>query len=287
MAYILFFIERLYNSIRYNGFYILLSLLFPFIIWKFDAGKEIIVSMTEYGFSMNIGLTLLAFSALSLSVWCVPTLAIQVFQFFNSCGGRQQQLHDSNKIAVRNCLYQQLVNVYNGRVADPAGCNAGEKAYKAQLPVRYFAMAPWVLFIMTCLQTFLGNSIMIAGLIVIALCIAAINKWKKAIIGGFEFLLTKDKQAYSKRTFLIRYTALAIVFFAVIIAFVLILYHNKNVTGLKWWLCTLNIFFLLGFYSFLLYLENSRLDRYSNKPGSQLKIHFDSLKGLSFLWFIK
>jgi hypothetical protein len=270
MNRIVLFIERLYNTIRYNGFYITLSLLFPYIIYKLDAGKEIIVSMAENAFSLNIALSLLTFSTLCLGIWCIPTLAIYIFQFVTTWSTKRSvKPKDPKDDAVRNCFYKQLVNIYNGK-GDPAGCNAGDKVYKSQLPIRYFAIAPWALFTITCLKVYYNNSVMIVGLLVIVAAIFLIDRFKSKIVWLYECWFKKNKTTFSKETFLIRYAVLAFAYLIGILTLLLVLNNNmSNVVLLKWLLILFNLFFLLIFYSFLLYLENSRLEQYVSKDGTR------------------
>lgn len=266
MTRIINFIERLYNSIRYNGFYLILSLLFPFIIWKLDAGKEIIISMTEKGFGLNIGLSVLAFSTLCLSIWCIPTLAIKVFQFildWRAPAGAKDEKSINTKLT--NCLFFQLVNVYNGKDVSEDECQSGDRAYRPQLPIRYFAIAPWTLFIITCVQVFVNTTIMMIGFLLVIVSVVLVDWKKEAIVRFFERLVTKNKDTYSKEIFIRRYWILVISYYIVIIVIILSLRSLANIVVMKLLLCVLNFLFLLFFYSFLLYMENSGLKKYINK----------------------
>lgn len=284
MTRIINFIERLYNSIRYNGFYLVLALLFPYIIWKFDAGKEIIVSMAEEGFGLNIGLSILTFSALCLSVWCIPTLAIYLFQFILDwrlpAEGKEKNA-DNNKL--RNCLFNQLINVYNGRDVSAGYCNPEFKIYRPQLPVRYFAMAPWILFIISCLQVFLNSTVMAAGLAVIITAIVVIDWKKRRVRAFFEWLLKKNRVTYSKETFIRRYAFLVVVYFLVIFLIIMVLKGSSNILLMKWLLCILNLFFLVILYSFMVYMENSQLEKYVDKEGKHSTNLAFSISNINYL----
>jgi hypothetical protein len=280
MKSILLFVERSFNTLRYNGFYIFLSLLFPYIIWKFDAGKEIIVSMTEQEFSLNIALSLVTFSASCLSIWCIPTLAIRFFQFVT--GDKDKTKNAVHKEEIRNCLYQQLINVYNGKRLNTKGCKINDEFYKSQLPIRYFAVAPWGLFVLSCIQVFQSNAIMVGGLLLLIALIILIDRFKLKLVSFYEFLLGGSKKQYIVETFVVRYKLLGLLF----LGFIVLLFFSlkgAETHQLKWFLILLNFFFLLVFYSFLLYLENSKLEQYvsrdkSNKaqsaPASKLNLPY-------------
>lgn len=129
MKAILDFIERLYNSIKYNGLFILLSIIFPIIFSYFDAGRDIMNSLllTETGYT--ILLTALSFIILSLSTWCVPVLAILLFSFMT---GQNVQKYK---------LFANIESYYNKK---PTGSE--EKELEPQIPGKYLALIPWCIF---------------------------------------------------------------------------------------------------------------------------------------------
>lgn len=67
MKAILDFIEKVYNSVKYNGLFIFLSITFPLIFFYFDAGRDIIEGLLVTETGSTILFTALSFLILSLS----------------------------------------------------------------------------------------------------------------------------------------------------------------------------------------------------------------------------
>ena len=263
-------IEKIYNSIKYNGFYIVMSLLFPVIIWKFDAGEEIIVSMTETAFWPNIILSLAAFAGLAFSVWCIPTLAIKFFQFVANYGDSDKAKNQQIKI----CLFKQLIFVYNGldendtKQSNTASSFCISTAKKRlQIAMRYFAIAPWILFILTCIKIFFKELSYIWLIVLLAFAVMIIFIW--VIDNNKEFITSKFRKAFVKsKTEEIKAGRFSVCIIVAVIAIIVswaLFFTNNNKTNestylkpAEWSMILLHTIFLLGSYSFIVYMENEK-----------------------------
>ncbi|SEL49365.1 hypothetical protein [Parapedobacter koreensis] len=141
-------LSRLYNTIKLNLFYVLLSLLVPVILWKVQIGRDIVVSLAEPGGHnyVNIPLLIASFSLLALSNWVIPVLAIDIWK---GVLGRRIKTQ---------LLYRGLVALYNGHTAG-----------KEQFPIRYFASLPWVIFLYVAASSFFPDRPFIAIAIILLL----------------------------------------------------------------------------------------------------------------------
>lgn len=191
------FLRQTLNTIRYNGVYIFLSIAFPLILIVLDAGIEIMRSLSEVQSQLNLSLCLVAFFILGFSVWCIPTLAITMFRFFTGykeASGISQPAENENqtpedetcvkKINPQDMkseeeLFASLVAIYNDKPTD------NDQKGKTQFPIRYFAVFPWLMFLLTYYRV-VGNSkglalevIVIIVLFVIGNCFY--KKYKKNI----------------------------------------------------------------------------------------------------------
>ncbi len=266
---VLAFIEKVYNSIKYNGFYILLSLVFPLIIWKFDAGKEIIVSMSETAYIENMLFSLVAFAGLGFSVWCIPTLAIKFFQFV---ANYRVKGNKARNYELKICLFKQLIFIYNGD-GNSADTDAGQAKpnvhdcistckKREQIPMRYFAIMPWILFILTCVRCFFAGGyvwlamILLLGIIVLVLLF--INKKENGIVKQVGKIFSGGKDIRPAR-FTIGMVTIAIVVTGIWVRY--FIFSDKNIEILninivRWIVVALHIICLFLFYSFIIYLEN-------------------------------
>lgn len=260
-------LEKIYNSIKYNGFYIFLALVFPLIIYKFDAGEEIIISMTETAFWPNFLLSVSAFAALSYAVWCIPTLAIKFFQFVALKGKNRNK---EEKL----CLFKQLVYVYNGlgesdsiSAVNEAACVSIAKK-RLLIPMRYFSILPWVLYIATCVKVFFPVDyiwgITAAVMVLLWGLVFLIDYYKKQVARLGNSLLTSKKTNTLRPGYLV--IVPAIMLLAIIIAWLLFALQKNS--GLEdtnkvhqWIVIISHSITLLLFYSFLIFMENSRFDK--------------------------
>src|SRR5690606_25141403 len=75
-------LQKLYNTVKLNLFYMLLSLLVPLILWKVQVGRDVVVTLADPGQHgyVNVPLLIAAFSLLALSNWAIPVLAIDLWR---------------------------------------------------------------------------------------------------------------------------------------------------------------------------------------------------------------
>jgi len=128
------FLLKLYNTVKLNLFYVLLSLLVPVILWKVQVGRDIVVSLAEppqHGY-VNLPLLIASFSLLALSNWAIPVLAIDIWRILTRRHANPQS------------LYSGLIALYNGDSVEG----------KQQFPIRYFASLPWVIFLYVTVVSF-------------------------------------------------------------------------------------------------------------------------------------
>lgn len=128
------------NTIRYNGVYIFLAIIFPYILIVFDAGRDIFESLAEEKSQLSLSLCLVVFFILGYSVWCIPTVAITLFQFFIGTKNENQSSEDSEKL--KEQLFQSLIEIYNDK-------STAYQLNKTQFPIRWFAVFPWLMFLFT------------------------------------------------------------------------------------------------------------------------------------------
>lgn len=264
-------IEKIYNSIKYNGFYILMSLIFPVIIWKFDAGEEIIISMTETAFWPNIILSIAAFAGLAFSVWCIPTLAIKFFQFVANYRDKEDKVKNQQ---IKICLFKQLIFVYNGldendtkqgNIATSFCISTAKK--RLQIAMRYFALAPWILFILSCIKIFLKDLSYIWLIVVLAFAVIVFLVW--FIDNNKEYITNKFRKVFVKRKTgeiqAKRFNICIIVaVIAIALSWTLFLtnntgkYNSKYLRPAEWSMILLHTIFLLVSYGFIIYMENEK-----------------------------
>lgn len=85
------YLYKILRSIKYNGVFIIISVLFPLLFIKMDAGRELFIQLTDKDQWYNNSLIVAAFHFLSLSMWCFPAFAVSLFIFFthSNKGNRQ------------------------------------------------------------------------------------------------------------------------------------------------------------------------------------------------------
>ncbi|MEC4004898.1 hypothetical protein OX283_009545 [Flavobacterium sp. SUN052] len=248
MEKILNFVQRLYNSILYNGFYIILSLLFPFVIYKLDAGHEIIANIMDQNVGLNISLIILSFLLLAFSVWCVPTIALPIWKFFTG-----------NKTK-NEVLYNYLTTVYSGDgKVEKSTCNNNQIHSHLQIPIKYFAVFPWMMFIFTCVQVFSYAIATLFAIIFMIFMFYIINKNINKTSRFYNRFLFKTKNDPTEKI-LLRY----LVFILIFIFFIFLPYLTDiiepNIFKNSYWgyklMIGINYLQLFAFYIFISYLEN-------------------------------
>lgn len=196
---------KLYNTIKLNVFYILLSLLVPLILWKVQVGRDIVVSLTEPGGRnyLNIPLLIAAFSLLALSNWAIPVLAIDLWRLV-----LRRRVKSSR-------LYGGLIALYNGDKADG----------KAQFPIRYFASLPWVIFLyVTTISCFPARHGLALGIVVALVALVVLLDWlyrRKRVPTAFQGLWDNVTEGRAgDRTKALRYVASMTILFVVFLVIV-------------------------------------------------------------------
>lgn len=127
------FIKGIFNSVYYNFPFIFLSVAFPLLFYKLDAGRELILLLAEPNQLYNLGLVTFSFQLLSLSLWCLPILAIELFSTMTHSFKSEQSKH---KLALH------LKLLYSNR---------GDKNYVAS---EDWAYLPWIIFNYSLIATY-------------------------------------------------------------------------------------------------------------------------------------
>lgn len=159
-------LEKLYNTIKYNGLYILLSILFPIMFYKIDAGREIVLFMLNPNQQYNISLIAFSFFLISISIWCIPVLAIDLFKLMTNSG--------ADKIEI----FQKIDRNYSGYMEDTI-TTENNKKITPQVPVYILSILPWIIFISNMGLVFFNRKIYFLGGIFI--CVFAIYFLKKIL----------------------------------------------------------------------------------------------------------
>ncbi len=253
MDKIISFFERLYNSILYNGLYIFLSFLFPFIIYKLEAGHEIIENIIDNAsgkVGLNISLITFSFFLLAFSVWCVPTVAIYIWKFFTG--------NKSSNAA----LYKYMTVIYSGKGHVRNNICENEKITPhLQIPMKYFAIMPWMVFIFKTVQIFSLTAATIAGMIFFIGTIIFIDTKINTIKKLYSRWLFKDDNKSPEGKLKLRYGIfLSFYLLFTAIPFILDLLHLKvfeNHAVAATILILFNFWQLVAFYIFISYLEKT------------------------------
>lgn len=113
------------NAILKNGFYILWSLVIPFLIVKMGQGQDMIEHLMDSKYShIQIALIVATFTMLGYALWIIPTPSIRASLW--AFGKKEDKKED---------IFEDLVNKLNRDVRNNT------------LPIRYFAVAPIMLLI--------------------------------------------------------------------------------------------------------------------------------------------
>ncbi len=156
-------LEILLNTLKYNGLYIFLSLMFPLMFYKLDAGREIVLFMLNANQQYNISLIAFSFSLISLSIWCIPVLAIDYFKIVT----------DSN--IDKNEIFEKIDNNYSG-TTEQTVTPKNNKQITPQIPVKYLSIFPWIVFVATMAVVFYNNkALFLVGIICCVVPIILIN----------------------------------------------------------------------------------------------------------------
>lgn len=235
---------KLYNTIKLNLFYILLSLLVPVILWKVQVGRDIVVSLAErpqHGY-VNIPLLIASFSLLALSNWAIPVLAIDLWR-----AATRRPVNSQS-------LYTGLIALYNGDSVEG----------KQQFPIRYFASLPWVVFLYVAVTAFFPTQTFVGiGTLILLIAGIFLLDWqyrKKRVPRLFQRLWDNaaDANTGAIRSKALRYvasmTALFLLFLALIgfIGYVL----RSSHAGLAVLVIGANFIGILANYAYMKFAEN-------------------------------
>lgn len=123
--------DRMKNSLKFNGLYIFLSLLFPLLLVAIGAGDEIFLLLLNRNQFLNNILIDLSFFMLSYCLWIVPALSIYFFR--RNIFGKN---HTSQE---EELAFHKLAKIYNGIKTS--------RFTKKQVAIRYLSTLPFLFFI--------------------------------------------------------------------------------------------------------------------------------------------
>lgn len=150
MEKLLNFLESIFDTIKDNGLFIFLAVLFPILLYQVGAGEEIILDLSYQTDGKNkVFFAVASFLFLGLSIWCIPTISIYLFKFLTKV--------PSEKVEP---ILDKLLDLYN---AKPKSNNVRKIL---QVPVRYLAIMPWLIFIFSLMNVYYGKgSMIVVGLL--------------------------------------------------------------------------------------------------------------------------
>lgn len=230
-------LERLYNSLKYDGIYIVVSILLPLALWKIAAGQEIVKFLATGKDTHNVVLILFVFTMLTFSVWSIPTLAISLWKKVTGTAINENE------------AFKHLVEVYNG-------VNAKNKSYPTRFPIRYFAALPWIIFLFACCYSFYSKT-------AFALCITAILipvlLYKSLLQGITQKLMTAVLSRLAKvlRNSALYVLVMLLLFLALegLILYIICSGCISTEEGTKALIIVSNCVFLYLTYNYIVYIE--------------------------------
>ena len=268
-------LEKLFNTIKYNGLYIFLSILFPLMFHELDAGREIVLFILNPDQQFNISLIAFSFFLISVSIWCIPVLAIDMFKEITNSDVDPYQIF--NKIDRNYNGFQEGTLASNNEKVDP------------QVPVYILSILPWVIFISNISLVFFDEKIyFFAGILI---CIVGIIVLK-AILKTYKPRI-KDYFLHERRRKWIFFLTCGLVFqlyFLIPIPF--------NFTSKSGYVIIAYYFLgLILLYSFIFIYDFIRKLELENNEGfvgttegfnyrSSKVIHISVLTSVSVLWII-
>lgn len=139
-------ILTVFYTLKYNWFYILLSVLAPLAIYQMGAGREVISLLFDSpGLFWNTLGLMLALALMSTTIWLIPSLSVYIIAAYARL---------SAGVAVKDSklsFFKHLISLYGSSSANPI--NGGHN----QVPARYMGMLPWTMVCATLLQFSVGN----------------------------------------------------------------------------------------------------------------------------------
>ncbi|KMQ61372.1 hypothetical protein ACM46_15190 [Chryseobacterium angstadtii] len=238
------YLEGLLDTIKDNGLFIFLAVLFPVLLYKFGAGEEIILDLTSRDMMESRNFFVIAsFLFLGLSIWCIPTLSIYIFKAFTRV--------PSDRVLP---ILDKLLDLYNAKP------KSNQMRKILQVPVRYIAVLPWIIFIISLVNVYYGKKTMIITILALAVVIKLLDYYSKILTKSFDTTFLQLKKFWE------------------IICLVLILVFEYGILqlGVKGYYTSLivfaNITGVLLAYIFFLVKENSE-DFPDGDPRKMKMIH--------------
>lgn len=277
METVIYYVEKIYNTIKANGIYIFLSVFFVFLLFVIsDVSDDFIYALSDRGNVPNVFFIALAFTLLTLSLWVIPAYFLKIFL--------------GSKISHEELMYyyQSFENIYNGK--------KNEK--RNQIPVKYIAIAPWVVFTITLTACLMKSIFVIESIWYIFLCLLFVSFYILHFLNKrfniLHLFFTKNKAR--RRLF----STLKIVFIIIallpLIIFLLSFYFpypelddicsnhpvciNRYYNTFLSLLIVYNILCILGTFLFLIYKEKEPADtesKYKFSKGLHRSVIFISL----------
>lgn len=171
-------IASIFYTIKYNWFYILLSILAPIAIYMMGAGREIIALLfdgPELG--LNTFILILTLILMSSTIWIIPSLSI----YFIVLYGR---IFSKTPIGKKTDFFKHLIHLYS------SGRNNPLNQSHTQIPAKYLSMIPWTMVCATMIQFNIVNKEMNSSICVFL----AINVILFCILVIFEGVLNRKKE---------------------------------------------------------------------------------------------
>lgn len=180
-----YFVEKclcLCNTIKYNWFYIVLSLLVPVILIKMKVGTELIedliVKKSSIATTIKIVSIFIGFGLLTFSVWTIPVASVKLWAWFRQIKSKR----------VKHIIFLELLKVYNG-------VHTNEK----QIPIIYFSLLPWIIFTLTITNIFFGSLWWLAVFSLLVLFIVLLDRsFDRKIVS--KFIDKKIEQFFKNRS---------------------------------------------------------------------------------------
>lgn len=128
METLIYYFEKIYNTIKANGIYIFLSVFFVFLLFVIsDVSDDFIYALSDKENVSNVFFIALAFTLLALSLWVVPAAFLKLF------------LGPDMTLSSLLFFYESFEEIYNGK----------KNKKRNQISVKYIAIAPWVIYVIT------------------------------------------------------------------------------------------------------------------------------------------
>jgi hypothetical protein len=262
-----YYFEKILNTIKTNGVYIFLSVFFVFLLFFIsDVTNDFVYALNEKGNFPNVFFISLSFFLMALALWVIPAFFIKLYLGSNA---------DKDDILL---YYGNFEEIYNGK--------KNEK--KNQIPVKYLAIAPWIVFTITLSACLLKSLKIVEStwfIFVISLFVSffILNFLSRKFKYIYEFF-TKNKQR--KNLFKIPFfVAILVLVFPLIISIVMPFTNIYSEIDFKspeevdriyntflFFLILYNVLCIIFTFMFLVYKENEPVD-VENKYNFSRKLH--------------